>query len=283
MKYDIITKRGDFLRSKKIVLPETSRVELKANYVELSADSPLNQNDSHFHPECEIYINLSGSVAFEVENHVYPISRGSVIITRPYEYHRCIYRGNDLHKHYWITFSADAKDELLGLFFDREKGKNNLITLTDAQLNECCELLNEQITHEKDTLSRRIAFLRLVKLIGEGEWKGGRITADELPLDVAKALRYMDEHLTDELDIEQIAKSCNVSVNTLERHFKSLGSTPFAMLRKKRLFASLSALRSGDTVTEAALKSGFSDYSNYIQLFKKQFGMTPLQYKKKLL
>jgi AraC-like DNA-binding protein len=38
----------------------------------------------------------------------------------------------------------------------------------------------------------------------------------------------------------------------------------------------------GDTVTEAALKSGFSDYSNYIQLFKKQFGMTPLQYKKNL-
>ena len=98
-KYDIITKRGDFLRSKKIVLPETSRVELKANYVELSADSPLNQNDSHFHPECEIYINLSGSVAFEVENHVYPISRGSVIITRPYEYHRCIYRISTVRRH----------------------------------------------------------------------------------------------------------------------------------------------------------------------------------------
>ena len=93
----------------------------------------------------------------------------------------------------------------------------------------------------------------------------------------------MDEHLTEELDVEQIAKEANVSVNTLERHFKeSLGTTPFAMLRKKRLFASMLALRSGDTVTEAAIKSGFSDYSNYIQLFKKQFGITPLQYKKNL-
>jgi AraC-like DNA-binding protein len=54
------------------------------------------------------------------------------------------------------------------------------------------------------------------------------------------------------------------------------------MLRKKRLFASMLALRNGDTVTEAAMKSGFSDYSNYIQLFKKQFGITPLQYKKNL-
>lgn len=271
------------MRSKKIVLPATSRVELKANYVELSADSPLNQNDSHFHSECEIYINLSGSVAFEVENHVYPISRGSVIITRPYEYHRCIYRGNDLHRHYWITFSADEKDELLALFFDRDKGRNNLVFLTEEQLDKCCEILNEQLIKERDMLSRRIAFLSLIKLIEEGEWKGGKISSDELPSDVAKALRFMDEHLTEELDVEQIAKEASVSVNTLERHFKeALGTTPFAMLRKKRLFASMLALRNGDTVTEAALKSGFSDYSNYIQLFKKQFGITPLQYKKNL-
>jgi AraC-like DNA-binding protein len=68
----------------------------------------------------------------------------------------------------------------------------------------------------------------------------------------------------------------------LERHFKkALGVTPFAMLRKKRLIASTAHLRNGETVTEAALKSGFSDYSNYIQLFRKQFGVTPLQYKKK--
>lgn len=271
------------MKSKKIILPETSRVELKVNYVELCADSPLNQNESHFHPECEIYINLSGTVAFEVENHIYPVSRGSVIITRPFEYHHCIYRGDDLHKHFWITFSADEKDELLRLFFDREKGKNNHIALNEAQLSECCEVLNEQLLKENDMLSRRIAFLKLIKIIGEGEWKAGKVAADELPSDVARALRFMDEHLTEELDMGQIAKFSNVSINTLERHFKeTLNVTPFAMLRKKRLFASVSALRSGDTVTEAALKSGFSDYSNYIQLFKKQFGVTPLQYKKNL-
>ena len=98
--------------SKKIILPETSRVELKASYVELCADSPLNQNDSHFHPECEIYINLSGKVAFEVENHIYPVSRGSVIITRPFEYHHCIYRSQKRHEHYWITFTAQEEKAL---------------------------------------------------------------------------------------------------------------------------------------------------------------------------
>ena len=67
------------------------------------------------------------------------------------------------------------------------------------------------------------------------------------------------------------------------RDFKAaLGASPTAVLRKKRLIASMACLRSGDSVTEAALKCGFSDYSNYIQLFRRQFGMTPLQYKKEI-
>ena len=51
------------------------------------------------------------------------------------------------------------------------------------------------------------------------------------------------------------------------------------MLAKKRLFASMLALRSGDTVTEAAMKSGFSDYSNFIRSFTASMGVSPGKYK----
>lgn len=57
---------------------------------------------------------------------------------------------------------------------------------------------------------------------------------------------------------------------------------PFVMLRRKRLFVSMEYLRNGMPVSEAASQSGFSDYSNYIQLFRKQFGMTPKEYKNAL-
>jgi len=80
-----------------------SRVDFSINHLDIDAASSLNQNETHIHKECEIYLNLSGNVCFEVENHLYPISRGSVIITRPYEYHHCIYRSNARHEHFWIT------------------------------------------------------------------------------------------------------------------------------------------------------------------------------------
>ena len=270
------------MRSRRLTVPAMSQISLSVSHVDIDAKSPLNQNDSHMHRECEIYLNLTGDVSFEVENRVYPISRGSAIITRPYEYHHCIYHSNQRHEHYWITFSAKQSEDFLKMFFSREKGRDNLIRLDGEQLGEVCRVLESLLDNETDPLKLRIGCLQLFRLLQEGKREGPVGNLENLPPDVAGALQFMDGHLTEDLQIEQLAAAGNVSVNTLERHCKAaLGATPFALLRKKRLIASMEHLRSGDSVTEAALKSGFPDYSNYIQLFRRQFGMTPLQYKKK--
>jgi hypothetical protein len=144
---------------KQIVVPGMAPVTLSVSRVELDAASPLNQNEPHIHRACEIYVNLSGDVAFEVENRMYPISRGSVIITRPLEYHHCIYRSPKRHEHYWITFTAQQED-FLQIFFQREKGQDNLIQLTDDQLHRLCELL-EVLPKTAEPLQMRILCLQV--------------------------------------------------------------------------------------------------------------------------
>lgn len=269
------------MRNKSFSLPQMSAVDFSISYVDIDAESPLNHNESHIHKECEIYVNLSGDVSFEVENRIYPISRGSVIITRPYEFHHCIYRSNQIHKHYWITFSAEQSEEYLKMFFNRSKGSDNLIILEEDNLAKLCAAFDVLLKKETDFLKRRIEFLRIFHILNDGKRVEHIDTIDGIPEDVMNALRYMDHHLTDEVDIKELSNHCSVSVNTLERHFRdALGASPFVMLRKKRLIASMEYLRNGESVSEAALKSGFSDYSNYIQLFRKQFGITPLRYKK---
>ncbi len=260
-------------------ISKMSKVDFSIYHI--SGNASLHQTTSHIHKECEIYLNINGNVSFEVENHIYPVKRGSVIITRPYEYHHCIQHSNENHEHFWITFSAEETENFLEMFFNRRKGKNNLITLTEEKLNELCDVMWSLIANENDLLKRRIDFLRLFQIISGGRQESYQNNEEYLPDDVRTALRYMEEHLTEKIDIATLCDFCNVSVNTLERHFKeALGLSPFSMLRKKRLIASLQYLRYDDSVAEAALKSGFSDYSNYIQLFRKQFGMTPLKYKK---
>ncbi len=271
------------MHSCQVTVPGMSPLQLSVSYVDIDAASPLNQNESHMHRQCEIYVNLSGDVSFEVENRIYPISRGSAIITRPFEYHHCIYRSQQRHTHYWITFSAEQDADFLQIFFNREKGRDNLICLNDDQLTRLCAVLDALLDSGCDPLQQRILCLQLFGILNEGTRGGPEASLDALPGDVSRALRFMDSHLAEDLDIRALAAAGNVSVNTLERHFKAtLGMTPSAMLRKKRLISSMACLRSGDSVTEAALKCGFADYSNYIQLFRRQFGMTPLQYKKEI-
>ncbi len=265
----------------EFTLSAMSNMSVQISHISIDMFSSLNQHESHIHKECEIYLNLSGDVSFEVENRIYPISRGSVIITRPYEYHHCIYHSSAPHEHYWATFSAEGNEELLNIFFSRQKGRDNLILLDEEACNRAAELF-QKVINGVDPLGRRIDLLSVLYLLKSGA-KGEAVESVKgMPSDVTEALDFMDDRLGEDITVEDIARAAKVSVNTLERHFKdSLNAAPGAVLRKKRLISSLSHLRNGASVAEAAEKSGFADYSNYIQLFRKQFGMTPLQYKKK--
>lgn len=119
---------------------------MNISYLDIDASNPGNIHDHHTHNKCEIYINLSGDVSFSVENAIYPIMPGNIIITRPYEYHHCIYHSDKNHKHFCILFDSDGNEELFDAFFKREIGKNNLIILTPEKLSEVtavCHSLNE--------------------------------------------------------------------------------------------------------------------------------------------
>ncbi len=265
---------------KNLSFPALSPMDLSIHHFDSQVAISLNHNVSHIHKECEIYINLGDDVYFEVESRIYSVARGSVVITRPYEYHHCIYPSQTPREHYWITFSADKSEDFLKIFFDRTKGQNNLLVLDQAQLKALGACLETMLDDGTDALSSRIACLQLFQILKQGRTEINS-SAEKLPEDLNKALQYMDAHLTEHISVDQIAAAAFVSINTLERHCKSfLGVTPFVLLQKKRLFLSQQYLRDGETVAQAAAKSGFADYSGYIQLFRKHFSMTPLQYKK---
>ena len=104
--------------------------DIKVTYAELNSKSPENVFNSHIHKECEIYINISGDVSFVVEGQIYPVKPGSIIITKPYEYHHCVYHSNKLHRHFWFLISPCGNEKFLDIFFNRNSGENNHLCLS---------------------------------------------------------------------------------------------------------------------------------------------------------
>ena len=262
-------------------LPGLSPLAVSVSHAVIDAESPLNHNETHIHKECEIYLNLTGDVSFEVENKLYAISKGSVVITRPYEYHHCIYHSNSLHDHYWITFSVSPEDPFADLFFKRKRGEGNLLLLEADALSEACGILEELGKKETDVFQKRILFLRLLYLLKNAGVQDNGVSMPDLPRDVILAMDFIGNHMEEDISVKQMADAAYVSVNTLERHFKTyFHTTPVRLLKRKRVIYSMQLLRQGYSVADVAAKCGFSDYSNYIQYFRKQFGMTPMQFKK---
>lgn len=264
---------------KELRYEATAPFTMTLNYVETDRSSPVNQFDSHVHPECEIYINLSGDVSFVVENQIYPIFPGNVIITRPYEYHHCVYHSDAEHRHFWILFSSNGNEALLRRFFDRKSGENNLLLLSPECQRELIALCYDLIEKKGTVLSQYRDFLHMMELLENADTPS--TVSEQQPKALTLALDYMNQHFAEPISIRALADAMYVSLHTLERYFhEAMGMTPSAYLKKKRLAYAAELLYKGRNVMETCQESGFSDYSTFIATFRQHYGMTPLQYRK---
>ncbi len=259
---------------------EIKSFDFVAVYAEATYDSIHNVFESHIHDKCEIYINISGDVSFVVEGNIYPIKYGDIIITRPFEYHHCVYHSEKVHKHFCISFSPLGNEHLFDMFFKRNIGQENCLNLspedTEKLISVCHKLTDEDETPTKNYCN----FFDLMNLLYDARAQGEREKHFD---DVSLAIEYINAEFACPVRISDIAKKAGVSVNTLERHFQSaLLVSPREYLKKKRLANATMLLSNGATVTEASEQSGFSDYSSFISLFKTTYGVTPLKYKKSI-
>ena len=94
--------------------------------------------------------------------------------------------------------------------------------------------------------------------------------------------KLMEEELSNsELDVTRITKMLYISRTKLYYKIKGLtGETPSNFFRTYKLNRAAELLKSGKyTVAEVADKCGFSTQSHFSVVFKKQFGVTPTEYK----
>ncbi len=93
--------------------------------------------------------------------------------------------------------------------------------------------------------------------------------------------RYLDSFFMNPLRLEDLEKRYHMSKYRICHEFSdAFGTPPLKYLNKKRLAAAASLLLSTDLkVHEIALEVGFENTNHFINLFKRQTGMTPLVYR----
>ena len=96
-----------------------------------------------------------------------------------------------------------------------------------------------------------------------------------------KMTGYIQGHYAETVTLDQIAAAGAVCRNRCCILFReNLGCTPIEYATRYRLDKACELLLGGNSVTEAALSSGFHGASYFAEVFRRVYGKTPTQYRK---
>lgn len=125
------------------------------------------------------------------------------------------------------------------------------------------------------------ALQMIILILIKNFWDDSLIRHNRSMLSV-KIEQYILEHLKERIGVEEICQRFFLSKNALYKLFEAEFGMPIGKyILSKRIQLSTEALRNTSSpITDVAAECGFSDYNYFIRAFKKQMGITPLQFRK---
>lgn len=219
----------------------------------------------------------------------------------PYVYHRTIPGSTDYYESFLIKFSPDFAKELtdaLGLNFldnlyeqfpkkyspEDEKELFSLAgTLLDAY--EKSERANTQEEQREADLKIKYLLFSLLLLIrdkGESASEKTVLHNNTLSEPIMEAVYFIEKNYKDPISITDVAAVSGYSVSYFSRLFKNqLGKAFSEYLCLTRLKHVQQLLLTTDmSAMDISLECGFPYPGNMTASFKKEFGMTPLKFRK---
>ena len=101
---------------------------------------------------------------------------------------------------------------------------------------------------------------------------------------VEQMVNYFEDHYSEKISLDQIAENMYLSPFYISKIFKSeTGDTPIRHLINIRLEKARELLESGceGSIQEVAASVGYDDAYHFSKLFKKRYGISPSQARKK--
>ena len=102
------------------------------------------------------------------------------------------------------------------------------------------------------------------------------ITNEEVFRSILQAKNFIDEHITENLSLDEISLNIGISKYHFIRVFKqAFGVSPYQYQKRIRLDRAKLDITKGVSILETAIKYGFSDVPTFSKAFKQQFNLTP--------
>ncbi|MBC7958315.1 MAG: AraC family transcriptional regulator [Vallitaleaceae bacterium] len=223
-----------------------------------------------------------GEGTFVVDGKEFKIAEGTGFFFSPKIPHK-YYSTTQPWETYWINFEGSSIPSILELF-GIHKWEVFIPSSIESALNQFDEMedLLTQDDPEKviNTSLNLYSFLftyKTSKKISTYQQTTNRL------LQLKPVLLYMDENFNHSLSLDELSSLIHISSNHLCKLFKlTFGMTPFHYLIQMRIQNAKQLLIQSPElqINEIANRVGYTDFSYFCSIFKKQELMTPLAFRK---
>ena len=110
--------------------------------------------------------------------------------------------------------------------------------------------------------------------------KSARPMEAEKPELLERVMDYVEGHYAQKITLSQAAQAFYVSESTITHTFqKKIRVSFYRYVTQRRLIAAKALILQNLPMEDAAVQSGFTDYSSFYRAFKQEFGISPRQYR----
>ena len=246
------------------------------------------QVEYHYHEFCKILLLVQGSGGYFVDGQRYRLQSGDIVLLDAHSIHRPELEGDASYERIILYISPEylsrqsTGDCELRWIFSGEKG--HVLRLPEKQRQKIFQAAAQlERDLESGGFGREIlssaGLLRLLVEIGRNrEDPAASGPSPVMPKDkrILDILRYIDDHLSEDLDAEAIAAAFFVSKYHMMRQFRrETGTTVHLYITQKRLVKARELMDSGMRATEACYRCGWRSYSSFTRAYNKHLGTTP--------
>lgn len=249
---------------------------------------------SHTHDYYEFYFFLEGKVCMEIANVSYSLRSGDVILIPPHVPHYVSQEDSSIAYRrivFWIS---------TGYFQQLKNSSNDYVYLMELAVSKGRYIFHIDAIALNSVLAK--AFRLLEEIHSDRFGKNTKITlcVNDLILHLNRTIYelnhprnqkeeqnlceslilYIERHLEEELSLDDLAQYFYLSKYYISHLFKeTLGMSVHQFITKKRLSICKDAILNGTNISKTYLMYGFKDYSSFFRAFKKEFGMSPKEFK----
>ncbi len=245
----------------------------------------------HCHPYFELAYIEHGSCRFFIEDTMFDLHDGDFLLIPPHVFHFTRYLFGSCLRCGIYFRAGDLESELISHFPDGADFLSQVRIFqvpTDAR-REIGRIIMRMAAEdrgfdERSPLMLRLQLQELLLLCSRvclllTETPASIHTPDR---QVLLAARYINEHFRQQISAADIAAAAGFSPNYLSRKFREaagIGVHDYLVFIRLRS-AAFELISTNDSVTDIALRNGFSDSNYFMDVFKKKYGITPREYRK---